>query len=284
MSKTLLLIGCGQLGTALGKHYLAKGWQVVGARRSISKLPAGFAGLSLDFRDSQSLEALQSIAADYVVVTLTPGERSAEAYQAVFETAFADMLTRLKADKLKRLLFASSTSVYHQNDGSMVDESSVLEPTSFSGRSVLAAECLLTASGLPATVVRFGGIYGGDGLRLAERVRSGLCAPLEPPHYSNRIHRDDCVAVLQHLIDRAEEDQPVADCYLAVDNDPAPIAEVHRWLAEQLGVSHQVDESYRHMAGSKRGNNARLLDSGFKFTYPDYRAGYTQVLQKKMGS
>ncbi len=279
MSKTLLLIGCGQLGAALGKHYLAQGWQVVGARRSIGKLPAGFAGLSLDFRDLQSLDALQSIAADYVVVTLTPGERSAEAYRAVFETAFADILAKLKPRKLKRLLFASSTSVYHQNDGSIVDESSVLEPTSFSGRSVLAAERLLAGSGLPATVVRFGGIYGGDGLRLAERVRSGRCAPLKPPHYSNRIHRDDCVAVLKHLIERSEQEQPIEDCYLAVDNDPAPIAEVHRWLAKQLGVVHQVDEGYRHMAGSKRGDNRRLRESGFDFLYPDYHSGYTQVLR-----
>ncbi|MBB3048843.1 nucleoside-diphosphate-sugar epimerase [Litorivivens lipolytica] len=280
MEKTLLLIGCGQLGSALGQEFLTQGWRVVGARRSVEKLPKGFEPLGLDFRDSTSLNALSEIAADYVVVTLTPGERSAEAYKAVFEQGLAAILRNLNASRLKRLLFTSSTSVYHQNDGSVVDENSVTEPTSFSGQSVLAAEKLLAESALPTTVVRYGGIYGGDSLRLAERVREGRCAPPEPEHFSNRIHRDDCVAVLKHFIECVEAGKPLADCYLAVDDNPAPIAEVHQWLAAQLGVSYECDPGYRHMAGSKRGNNQRLKDSGFTFRYPDYQQGYAAVLER----
>lgn len=278
MEKTLLLIGCGQLGSALGRDFLTQGWRVVGARRSVSKLPEGFEPLALDFRDSESLGALREIEADYVVVTLTPGERSAEAYKAVFEQGLTAILQNLNTTRLQRLLFTSSTSVYHQNDGSIVDETSVTQPTSFSGQSVLAAETLLAQSGLPATVVRYGGIYGGDSLRLAERVREGQCAPPEPEHFSNRIHRDDCVAVLKHFIERAEAGAPLDSCYLAVDDSPAPIAEVHQWLAKQLGVPYECDPGYRHMAGSKRGNNQRLKDSGFVFRYPDYQQGYSAVL------
>ncbi|WP_372749454.1 NAD-dependent epimerase/dehydratase family protein [Litorivivens sp.] len=280
MEKTLLLIGCGQLGAALGQHFLAKGWRVVGARRNVAALPPGFEALPLDFRAPQTFAGLRDVAADYVLVTLTPGARSAEAYKAVFELGFEGVLQALNTSALKRVLFASSTSVYHHNDGSVVDENSELAPTSYSGRSVLAAEQLLQASGLPATVVRFGGIYGGESLRLAERVRAGQCAPLEPPHFSNRIHRDDCVGVLRHVLEQSEAGAAVAGCYLAVDNDPAPIAEVHQWLAQQLGVPYQVDHGYRHMAGSKRGSNQRLRDSGYEFAYPDYRVGYAEVLAR----
>nr|ADI18744.1 nucleoside-diphosphate-sugar epimerases [uncultured gamma proteobacterium HF4000_36I10] len=276
-----MLIGCGQLGCALGSDFLSRGWRVVGARRNVARLPKGFEPLALDFRDTNSLTALREIKADYVVVTLTPGERSEQAYRAVFEQGFADLLKNLNVDRMQRLLFASSTSVYHQNDGSVVDETSPTQPDSFSGRSVLAAENLLYQSALPATIVRFGGIYGGESLRLAERVRRGQCAPLSPEHFSNRIHRDDCVAVLRHLIDCVESGAALSDCYLAVDNDPAPIAEVHQWLAAQLGVPYQCDAGYRHMAGSKRGDNRRLRETGFEFRYPDYRAGYAAVLAAK---
>jgi nucleoside-diphosphate-sugar epimerase len=278
MEKTLLLIGCGQLGSALGEDFLKRGWRVVGARRNVARLPDGFEPLALDFRDRDSLKPLREIQADYVVVTLTPGERSAEAYKAVFEHGLADLLENLNRDCLQRLLFTSSTSVYHQNDGSVVDENSPVAPESFSGRSVLAAEQLLKQSGMPATAIRFGGIYGGASLRLAERVRAGQCAPPSPEHFSNRIHRDDCVGVLRHLIEHQEAGAALSECYLAVDDAPAPIAEVHQWLAAQLGVPYEYYSDYRHMAGSKRGDNRRLRESGFEFRYPDYRSGYAAVL------
>lgn len=275
---TLLLLGCGQLGTALGQHYLQQGWSVVGVRRKADELPSGFQRLAMDFCDPVSVKQLATIAADYVVITLTPGGRSEEAYQRVFESGLSNLLSALNRSAIKHILFTSSTSVYHQNDGSVVDETSLVEPSGFSGRAVLAAERLLGESGLPFSAVRFGGIYGGETLRLAQRVREGQCAPLEPVHYSNRIHRDDCVRVLQHLLDRYQAGHRIDDCYLAVDDDPAPIAEVHRWLAGEMGVPYTADASYQHMAGNKRGDNRRLRESGFEFKYPDFRSGYKAVL------
>ncbi|MFT5032409.1 MAG: nucleoside-diphosphate-sugar epimerase [Bacteroidia bacterium] len=277
---TLLLLGCGQLGISLGEHYLQRGWKVVGARRNADKVPAEFSGLAMDFCNAAAVLPLKDIVAEYVVITLTPGGRSEEAYQRIFEEGLSNLLPALNRDSIKHVLFTSSTSVYHQNDGSVVDETSPTLPETFSGRAVLAAERLLAASGLPHSHIRFGGIYGGDSLRLAERVRAGKCAPAVPVHYSNRIHRLDCVRVLQHLIDRHRDGRVLENCYLAVDSAPAPIAEVHRWLAEQIQAEYKADAGYQHMAGSKRGNNQRLLDSGFEFLYPDYRSGYQAVLAR----
>lgn len=275
---TLLLLGCGQLGTALGQHYLEQGWRVVGVRRHADALPPEFQRNSMDFCEAQALASLAEIAADYIVITLSPAGRGEDAYRRIFETGLSNLLAALNRAAIKQVLFTSSTSVYHQNDGSVVDENSPTKPESFSGQAVLCAERLLGDSGLPYSVIRFGGIYGGDTLRLVELVRDGRSAPPEPVTYSNRIHRRDCVRVLQHLIDRHAEGAALAACYLAVDNDPAPIADVHRWLAEQIGVAYKADASYQPMAGSKRGNNQRLRDSGFEFCFPDYRSGYSAVL------
>ncbi len=275
---TLLLLGCGQLGTSLGEHYLQQNWQVVGVRRNTDTLPVGFRRLSMDFCDTGSLAPLADIAAEYVLISLTPAGRSEDGYRRMFEGGMRNLLSALNRSAIKRVLFTSSTSVYHQNDGSLVDENSSTLPETYSGKAVLAAEKLLVESGLPHSIVRFGGIYGGDSLRLAERVRAGQCAPMEPVHYSNRIHRQDCVRVLQHLLERQVNGQRLEACYLAVDNDPAPIAEVHRWLAGQIDMEYKADVSYSHMAGSKRGSNRRLRDSGFEFLYPDYRSGYRAVL------
>ncbi len=276
---TLLLIGCGDIGSQLGLRCAAAGWRVVGLRRDVGQLPAAIEPLAADITDPATLAPLQSLAADYVVVTLTPAAMNEAGYQLMFRDGLNHVLAALDRSALKRLLFASSTSVYHQDGGEWVDEHSPLRPRRHSGRAILAAERALAAAELPHTVLRFGGIYGRDRSQLLQRVRAGRCAPQAPVHYSNRIHRDDCVNVLAHLIERDRAGAELADCYLAVDDAPAPIAEVHHWLAQQLGVPYRCEDKLTLLTGSKRCRNAALRGTGFRFQYPDYRSGYRALLQ-----
>lgn len=276
--KTVVVVGCGDIGTKLGEQLAARGWRVIGLRRSIDRLPSSIEGLAMDITDAASLEQLRDIAPDYLVMTLTPLAFTEAGYDAVFRDGLCTLLKVIDSSRLQRLLFVSSTSVYHQNDGGWVDEDSDTEPQSFSGRAVLAAEQQLVASELPVTVVRFGGIYGPGRHRLIERVRAGRCAPSDPVQYSNRIHRDDCVGVLRYLIDCVERGVELADCYLAVDNTPTPLAEVQAWLAAEMGFEHRCEESSAQRAGSKRCSNRRLRELGYAFIYPDFRDGYRAVL------
>ncbi len=73
--------------------------------------------------------------------------------------------------------------------------------------------------------------------------------------------------------------KPLADCYLGVDDEPAPLHEVVAWLREQLGVSHWSDEQRVRRAGSKRCRNARARALGWAPQYPSYREGYAAILQ-----
>mgnify|MGYP002400673341 CR=1 FL=1 len=76
-----------------------------------------------------------------------------------------------------RFLYVSSTSVYGQADGSVVDETSPTEPLGDSGRTVLEAERLLQAL-LPSAIgLRFAGIYGpGRLLRRQAVLRSAIAS------------------------------------------------------------------------------------------------------------
>lgn len=71
---------------------------------------------------------------------------------------------------------------------------------------------------------------------------------------------------------------PLADCYLGVDDEPAPLHEVVSWLREQLGVGHWSDEQRVRRAGSKRCSNARARALGWAPQYPSYREGYAAIL------
>ncbi len=290
MMANILIAGCGDVGATLGQRLSASGHQVWGLKRHPADLPPGIQPLAADLTDPATLTTLPS-ALDYVVYSAAASGFSAAAYQAAYVTGVRNLLNALdKAEQPpKRLLFTSSTSVYAQHQGEWVDEDSPAEADGFSGRCIREGEQLLWNRGWPAVAVRFGGIYGPGRTRLIDSVRDGSATrQAGPPLYTNRIHRDDCAAVLEHLLFLPEP----APLYLAVDDDPAPLDQVLSWLALQLGVPEpplavqpplkpgaaaSADPALR-MRASKRCRNHRLRASGFDFRYPGYRDGYAALL------
>ncbi|GAB2787268.1 SDR family oxidoreductase [Halomonas shantousis] len=282
MKKTCLILGCGDIGVVLGQQLTAEGLRVVGVRRNAALLEGtGIEPLALDINAEGALAQLPD--ADIVVYVLTADRFEESAYQAAYPQGMKALLAELEGrDKHpRRVFFVSSTSVYGQQDGERVDETSDTAPSGFSGQLMRDAEQALLDHALPGTVVRFSGIYGPGRDRLIRQVREGRSAAANPPMYSNRIHRDDCAGVLVHLIQRTLDGQPVDDLYLASDCEPTPLHEVMAWLAKQLKVelTETIQSPLRRRA-SKRCDNTRLCETGYRFRYPSYREGYAQVLKE----
>lgn len=281
MNKTCLILGCGDVGSALGVRLLSKDLRVIGARRNVAALEAtGIEPLALDVNAEDAFDALPE--ADIVVYAISADRFEEAAYKAAYVDGLDRMLRTLEARATppSRVFFVSSTSVYGQQDGERVDETSATTPSGFSGQLMVKAERRLLDSPLAGTVVRFSGIYGPGRERLIRQVKEGRIAAATPVMHSNRIHRDDCAGVLAFLIERALAGQPIDDLYLASDCESAPIHDVMVWLARQLKVepSETIQSPLRRRA-SKRCDNSRLVELGYRFEYPTYREGYRQVLE-----
>ena len=272
----VLIAGCGDIGTRLGLTLAAEGAQVFGLRRTINQLPDGIHGIAADMADPDSLTDLPKC--DYVLFTAAAKSRDPEVYHRTYVDGLRNLLAALP-NTPRHLFITGSTGVYHQHEHDWVDEQSPTEPDSDTGRALLASEQLALNSGIPATVVRFSGIYGPGRTHLQRQVLAGIAAPVEPVHYSNRIHRDDCVGVLLHLLQLRQAGQSLKPMYLASDDAPAPISEVMEWLATELGVAVETRQPVRR-GGSKRCSNRRLKASGYRFIHPDYRSGYRALLQR----
>ncbi|MBT5293070.1 MAG: NAD-dependent epimerase/dehydratase family protein [Cellvibrionales bacterium] len=279
--KKILMVGCGALGIATAKRLQANGYKVIGARRSISKLPADLPGIAIDITRPETLTALSQHNWYAVIVTLTADSFNHEAYQATYVDGLNNVLNSLESpssgsSQAPMVIFSSSTSIYHQNNGAMVDENSETLPTSFSGQAMLAAEQQLKNYSGVSCALRFGGIYGRGLGRLAQRLTEGFICPSEPVLYSNRIHFEDCCRAIVHLVDLHQQQVAFAPCYLAVDSKPSLLREVMEWLAVKQGLN--IDELQGTEApvrgGNKQCNNAALLKTGFVLEYPDYRAGF----------
>ncbi len=277
---TLLVIGCGNLGAEVATYFAQRDWRVFGVRRSGGKL-AGVTMLAGDVTAPETLGALRELQPDYVLIALTPGEFSDDRYRAVYADGARNVLAALDMQQIKHVFWVSSTSVYHQNDGSWVDENSVTEPSAFSGARLLEAERVIAASGVPHTSIRFGGIYGPGRARLLRQLHTGLRSSLHAqPHYSNRIHRDDAVAILQFLIESAARGVELEPLYLGVDTEPALLTDIERWFSDYLNIDYEtlVPDAPPVRGGSRRCSSARLQALGYRFMYPTFREGLPTLM------
>lgn len=278
MKTKTLIAGCGDVGIRLANRLISSGHEVWGIRRNIEALPEAIHAIAADMGQDSSFPDLP-VGLDHVVYCAAAGERSEKRYRQTYVDGLKNLLQRLDQQSTKqvRIIFVSSTAVYAQHQGEWVDENSETKPTGFSGQILLEAEQLLASSGYPYSVVRLGGIYGLGRAHFINQVKNGdLLLNEQYPHYTNRIHSEDCAGVLQHIMQLTSPDC----CYVAVDNAAVSRAEVADWLATELKVSKpQRDLSgERPKSQNKRCNNTRLIESGYRFQYPTYKEGYHAVI------
>lgn len=277
---SVLIAGCGDIGGRLASQLLPQGWTVYGLRRDVAKLPVGVQGVGGDLFDARIPTQWPEGRIDYLVYCATPSARDEEGYRAAYVQGLRHVLgwTKRSGQKPKRILFVSSSSVYGQQQGEWVDETSPAEPDGFSGQVMREAEQVARESELPATIVRLTGIYGPGRSDLMNRVRQGYSVAIDPPLYGNRIHADDAAGLLAFLLQADTNGKALEDCYLGVDDAPVPLAEVVGWMRARLGITQWSDGNSVRRTGSKRCSNARAKALGWVPRYATYKEGYEAML------
>ena len=296
---TVLLAGCGDLGTEAGLRFAAAGHRVVGWRRSPEKLPAAIEGAAADLTAGE----LPPVPADTtaVVVAIAADSPTEAAYRAAYVDGLSNVVDAVLASEapVRRVLFVSSTAVYGDAGGNWIDETTTPAPGGFSGRTIREAEDLLASrfsgTGITPVVLRLGGIYGPGRTRLIDQVRGGSAVIPAESRFTNRIHRDDAAAAIVHLCTMEAVPGPV---FLGVDNEPAELGDVLSFLAAELGLPQppsdtadsdrqggaprgggaQKSSGEPSRGGNKRCSNALLRSTGFQFRYPTFREGYRAIL------
>jgi nucleoside-diphosphate-sugar epimerase len=270
----ILIVGCGYVGTALAELRVALEDEVWGLKRTAVESSSN----RLVQADITAPETLAGLPADLdvVVFSASSGGFDDASYEQVYVRGVRNVIRALhdQRQRPRRFLFVSTTSVYGQTDGSIVNEDSPATPQIFAGTRMLEAEKQVLDSGFEPTILRLGGIYGPGRDRLIRSVREGSAVCYEDdPRFLNRNHRDDCAGALSHLIDLKT---PRA-IYLGVDHEPVGRSELLNWIADACGVQRpkvlplsQAPVSRR--PSNKRCSNQRLLDSGYVFRFPSYRS------------
>ncbi|MGS0468753.1 NAD-dependent epimerase/dehydratase family protein [Cobetia marina] len=134
MKKTSLILGCGDVGSALARELLKADQHVIGVRRDVSRLAdLGIETLALDITAEGALASLPD--ADTVVHVLSADHFDEDAYRAAYVDGIRALVAELesRANPPTRVFFVSSTSVYAQKEGEEVDEQSPPTPPASRG-------------------------------------------------------------------------------------------------------------------------------------------------------
>lgn len=272
----VLIAGCGDLGSAVAQRLVHRGLDVHALRRSAVTL-AGVTCHRADVTVAASLSGLAALQPGHLLYCVAADAATDDAYRTHYVTGLANVLAALDGSRLQRVLFVSSSRVYGQQTDDWLDETVPALPHDFGGRRLLEAEALLAASGLPHTWLRLSGIYGPGRQRMLRLAR----APHDWPAtngWTNRIHRDDAAAFIAMLVERSHAGMALENGYLVTDSTPAPQHEVLRWLAARQGAPCPAPPPPPVTHG-RRLSNRRMLATGFRLQYADYRSGYSTLLE-----
>jgi nucleoside-diphosphate-sugar epimerase len=278
-NRSLLIVGCGDIGHRVGNILLSDNSHVSAVRRKPHDPDSQFHWIGADYSCPGSLDFMEQLRPYVVLATFTPSSMDTSGYRRGFTDAAVNVVRGLGKHRPRLVIMVSSTRVYAEASGGWVDESSALSTVDDRAVAIIEAEQHFLASDFPGTVVRFGGIYSSSQGRLLEKVRRGEIAPAEPLRYTNRIHRDDCAGFLVHLLAMSLRGDHLEPVYNGVDNCPAPAHQVESWIAKALDcpVHKDTGKVIKPATAHKRCRNDLLQATGYSLIYPDYIAGYEEI-------
>ena len=279
MSVRVLIVGFGYVGQLLGQLLKADGHTVYGVKRTHQHTLID----QLIQKDIMHLDDADLPEIDFVVYCPSSDARDEMAYQKVYADGADHVLSLLEQRAHKpRFIYVSSTRVYEQDHGEWVDETAECVGNDPLAKCILAGEARVMRSTLNHKVVRCSGLYGPNRHYLLDALQNGAARLCHSLRFSNRIHTLDCARMLYHMM-RIRYNERL---YIASDSEPTPINTIVAWLSATTGIAlpemkHDDSPEPDDGRSNKKLNNARLLHTGFRFEFSNYRQGFKHILQEK---
>lgn len=207
MNRQISIIGCGWLGLPLAKHLMEANYHIKGSTTSLDKIEflksVGVDAFYVELTQEGIKGDIENslVESEILILNIPPGLRKHA--EKDFVKHISDLILHIENSSIKNVVFISSTSVYA--DGlsiPTITEDIIPNPNSESGRQLLEVEALLQKNtNFSTTILRFGGLYGAD--RHPAKYLSGKTKLKNPNAPVNLIHLDDCIEIIQSLIENA---------------------------------------------------------------------------------
>lgn len=285
MTSRLLIIGCGDVGLRVLRQ-LAGRWRVFALtsspERAAALRTAGAVPLLGNLDDPATLARLAGLA-DRVLHLAPP------APQGDTDTRTRALLGALARKPPAVLVYASTTGVYGDCGGALIDETRALNPGTDRARRRVDAEAQLRAFGrrhdTRIGLLRIPGIYARDreGGHPRERLARGLpVLRREEDVFTNHIHADDlaraCVLALlrglpQRAVNVCDDSQLLMGDYVDLAADLAGLPRPER-ISRDAAAARLSPMQLSFWRESRRIGNQRLRrELRLRLRYPTPRDG-----------
>nr|WP_315197772.1 SDR family NAD(P)-dependent oxidoreductase [uncultured Flavobacterium sp.] len=208
--KHISLLGCGWLGLPLSKALLTNDFSVKGSTTSESKI-SNLKTLGIDpFLVALDCKSITGDVENFLngseilIINIPPQLRgknndSLTANEKIFVEKIKTLIPYIEKSTIENVLFVSSTSVYGEVEGTIIEET-IPKPDTESGKQLLEAEMLLQNNpNFKTTVLRFGGLIGED--RNPVKFLAGKQNIENPNTRINFIHQEDCIGIILKIIE-----------------------------------------------------------------------------------
>jgi len=279
----ILIAGCGYVGKAAADLFYGQRWEVEGwtaSAQSAARLAnQPYPVRSVDITDPEAISAASG-EFDVIVQCVSTSGGESEAYRRVYLEGARNLIERFAG---ARFLFTSSTSVYAQTDGAVVDEASPAEPAHEKGKILRETEELVLETG--GVVARLGGIHGPGRSFFLSKFLSGT-AVMDPAEqrFVNQVHRDDIVSAFLLLVEQAAAGE--GQIFNVVGDRPILAREAYEWLSGQLGRALPTSgpaAPRKRGRSNKQVSNAKLRALGWEPRYPTFEAAMTKSILPSFG-
>ena len=286
----LVIFGCGYVGTAVAHWGLEAGLRVTALTRNVDAAQAlRAAGVETVVGDLAwtAWHCEIDAAPEFAVNCVSSGGGGVEGYRHSYLRGMESIVAWARANhRVGTFIYTSSTSVYPQGDGTVVDETMPTDGVSDRAQLLVATEETMRAAPQPwrrSFTLRLAGIYGPDRHHLIEQVRKGEVSGTGD-HHLNLIHRDDIVSAVAACLTSANVNGN--EILNVADDGRATKAEIVRWLAERLEVPMPTFTGVpagvrRQLTPDRIIANAKLKALlGWRPRHSTFREGYASLLSR----
>ncbi len=284
-----IVVGCGYLGERVARLWVAGGDRVIGTTRSparaerLSSFGIEPAILDVTAADAGWEELFRSAGDPTTVFWSVAFDRSCGAtYHDVHVAGLRRMLDALanrRSDPPPRILFASSTGVWGDEQGGIVNEATPPAPSREAGHVLAEAEQVLASHPAgPGTSLRFAGLYGPGRLPRLTDLRAGHPIAADPDSWLNLVHIDDAASIVVAVAHAASP----RSLYVVSDGRPVLRRDWYATLAERAGAP---PPSWDTSAPPSRGGDKRvdpslvLADLAISLAHPDALEALPELLE-----
>ena len=301
LPESVIIFGCGYLGTALAKHLLNQGVRVAALTRNAEKA-AYLRKMVAELRTGYKQTAIEVIEGDLdsndwhgrvegryeaVVNCVSSAGGGLAGYQKSYVDGQRSILEWSRSQSIRSYIYTSSTSVYPQDDGVLIDESADTSGAPATGQLLLKSEAMLAKSDIFPKwyVLRLAGIYGEGRHFLLNQIRQAKGEiPGSGEYAMNMIHLEDIISA----ICAALRGDAASDVYNITDDAPTIKAEVMAYLAEAMELPKpvfnpkKVSERLKRRGGRMPhryvSNKKARVALGWSPNFPSFREGYASLL------